>query len=63
MGIGYVIILRAVQVIDGNVAIAYRLPYDLLERVTEAILARLPRVNRVLYDFTPSKSYARYQCQ
>lgn len=60
---GYVVTLRAVQVIEGNVAVASRLPYDLLERVTEAILARLPRVNRVLYDFTPSKSYARYQCQ
>lgn len=56
---GYVIILRAVQVIDGNVAIASRLPYDLLERVTEAILSKLPSVHRVLYDFTPSQSYAR----
>lgn len=59
MGEGYVIILRAVQVIDGNVAIASRLPHDLLERVTEQILATLPAVCRVLYDFTPSQSYAR----
>lgn len=56
---GYVVILRAVQVIDGNVAVASRLPHDLLERVTESILTSLPAVNRVLYDFTPSKSYAR----
>ena len=56
---GYVIILRAVQVIDGNVAIASRLPYDLLERVTEDIMTALPSVCRVLYDFTPSQSYAR----
>jgi len=59
MSQGYIIILRAVQVIDGNVAIAYRLPYDLLERTTKSILSSLPAVERVLYDFTPSKSYAR----
>ena len=55
----YIIILRAVQVIDGSSAIASRLPHDLLERVTGGILAALPAVSRVLYDFTPSKSYAR----
>lgn len=55
---GYVVTLRAVQVIDGNLAVASRLPYDLLERVTQAILTRLPAVHRVLYDFTPSQSYA-----
>lgn len=58
MGTGYVIILRAVQVIDGTVAIASRLPHDLLERVTEQVVAQLPAVERVLYDFTPSKSYS-----
>lgn len=55
---GYVVILRAVQVIDGNVAVASRLPHDLLERTASAIL-NLPAVHRVLYDFTPSQSYAR----
>lgn len=63
MSQGYIIILRAVQVIDGNVAIAYRLPYDLLERTTESILSSLPAVGRVLYDFTPSKSYARNEAR
>jgi len=58
-GTGYVIILRAVQVLDGSAAIASRLPHDLLERVTGGILTSLPEVSRVLYDFTPSKSYAR----
>lgn len=58
---GYVVTLRAVQVIDGHIAIASRLPYDLLERVTEAILTQLPAVHRVLYDFTPSQSYARIE--
>ncbi|MBE5803919.1 MAG: hypothetical protein E7316_05345 [Clostridiales bacterium] len=57
MGAGYVIILRAVQVIDGNVAVASRLPHDLLERVTAGILATQSAVRRVLYDFTPSQSY------
>ena len=58
---GYVVTLRAVQVIDGNLAVASRLPYDLLERVTQAILTRLPAVHRVLYDFTPSQSYANIE--
>lgn len=62
-GKGFIIILRAVQVIDGNVAIAYRLPYDLLERTTESILSTLPSVARVMYDFTPSKSYARSEAR
>ena len=56
---GYIIILRAVQVIDGSAAIASRLPHDLLERATESILTAVPSVRRVLYDFTPSKSYAQ----
>lgn len=59
MGEGFVVILRAVQAVDGNLAVASRLPHDLLERVTAGIIAALPRVERVLYDFTPSKSYAR----
>lgn len=56
---GYVITLRAVQVIEGDLGVASRLPYDLLERVTETTLTRLPAIHRVLYDFTPSQSYAR----
>lgn len=55
----YVVILRAVQVIEGHMGVAARLPHDLLERVTEQILTQLPAVGRVLYDFTPSKSFAR----
>lgn len=63
MSTGYIVILRAVQVIDGNVAVASRLPHDLLERVTASILTALPAVSRVLYDFTPSKSYARSEAR
>ena len=31
----------------------------LLERVTAAIMDACPQVDRVLYDFTPSRSYAQ----
>lgn len=55
---GFVVILRAVQAVDGSLAVASRLPHDLLERATGGIITALPQVERVLYDFTPSKSYA-----
>lgn len=54
---GYVVILRACQAGDGE-AYAARLPYDLLERVTERILAGVPQVKRVVYDLTPSYHYS-----
>lgn len=56
---GYIIALRAVQAADGDTAVAARLPMDLLERATERILRVVPGVYRVLYDLTPSRSYAR----
>ena len=54
---GFVVTLRAVQTVDGAGGMAARLPNDLLERVTMEILHRCPRVERVLFDLTPSKSY------
>ncbi|MBQ9196947.1 MAG: hypothetical protein IJ157_06850 [Clostridia bacterium] len=48
-----VIVLRAVQSGDAG-AYAARMPYDLLERVTERILRELPETARVVYDLTPS---------
>jgi len=36
----------------GNAYTAYRMPYDLLERVTERILRELPKIDRVVYDMT-----------
>ncbi|MBE0600325.1 MAG: GMP synthase (glutamine-hydrolyzing), partial [Firmicutes bacterium] len=54
---GYVVILRACQAGDGE-AYAARLPYDLLERVTERILTQVPPVKRVVYDLTPSYHYS-----
>ncbi|MCE5343125.1 MAG: hypothetical protein LLF96_05985 [Eubacteriales bacterium] len=54
---GYVVVLRASQV-SGGEACASRLPFDLLERVTERILTELTEVRRVVYDLTPSQHYA-----
>jgi len=56
---GYVVTLRAVQLLDGAGGMAARLPNDLLERVTLEILNRCPQVTRVLYDMTPSKNYTQ----
>lgn len=50
---GTAILLRALQATQSG-AVAARLPYDLLERVTERIRAQLPSVSRVVYDLTPS---------
>ena len=49
----YVVALRALSR-SGPAITAYRMPYDLLERVTERILTELPLVDRVVYDLTPS---------
>ena len=48
----HAVALRAVSSQDAISAYAYRLPYDLLERVVTRITTELPGVNRVLYDAT-----------
>ena len=58
-GGGVMIILRAVQAVEGGSGMPARLPSDLLERVTADILQTCPDVQRVFYDCTPSKTYAR----
>ena len=58
-GGGMMIILRAVQAVEGGSGMPARLPSDLLERVTEEIMQVCPEVQRVFYDCTPSKTYAR----
>ena len=58
-GVGLMIILRAVQSIEGGSGMPARLPSDLLERVTEEVMRSCPDVQRVFYDYTPSKTYAR----
>ncbi len=46
------ICLRAVSFTDSSRANAYRMPFDLLERVSERIIDEVDGVNRVLYDIT-----------
>ena len=58
-GGGDMVILRAVQAAEGGSGMPARLPSDLLERVTEEIMQECPDVQRVFYDCTPSKTYAR----
>lgn len=48
----YIIALRATAR-AGSSDVSYRMPYDLLERVTARILEELPTVDRVVYDLTP----------
>ena len=50
------VVLRALQATGSN-AVAARLPSDLLERVSERITAQLPKVRRVLYDLSRSRTY------
>lgn len=49
---GYTVALRAVNHLGAMSANAYRLPYDLLERVVERITSEVEGVNRVVYDIT-----------
>ena len=49
----YTVALRAASQAGGSYAV-YRLPYDLLERVSERILAEAPGIDRVVYDVTAS---------
>lgn len=55
---GVLVILRAVQAMEGGAGMPARLPNDLLERVTMEIMQACPEVQRVFYDCTPSRSYA-----
>ena len=45
--------LHAVQRTEGSAAVAARLPYDLLERVTQTVQARQSSVVSVVYDLSP----------
>lgn len=49
---GHTVALRAVNWTNPDSATAYRLPYDLLERVVERITAEVEGINRVVYDIT-----------
>lgn len=61
---GALVVLRAVQVVGGGEsAVASRLPYDLMERVTERIRKQVPGVRRVMYDLTPSQSFSQWRSE
>jgi GMP synthase (glutamine-hydrolysing) len=60
---GMAICLRAVHASESSPAMAARLPFDLLERVSSRILKALPQVVRVVYDLTPSRNFAGIEWQ
>ena len=49
---GHPIIVRAVTSDDAMTADWARLPYDLLERISNRIINEVPGINRVVYDVT-----------
>ena len=48
----YIIALRAVDSVDGMSADWHKMPTDLLEKISNAIVNKVSGVNRVLYDIT-----------
>lgn len=56
----YTVCIRALQA-GQTTATSARLPYDLLERVTERILREQPVISRVAYDLTPSSHYGELE--
>jgi GMP synthase (glutamine-hydrolysing) len=49
---GHPIIIRAVESDDAMTADWVRLPYDLLEKMSNRIINEVPGINRVVYDIT-----------
>lgn len=56
----YMVALRALQAVQGG-ASAARLPYDVLERVTERCLSEVRGATRVIYDLTPNMNYRQQE--
>lgn len=48
----YTLALRAINTDDFMTARWTRLPYELLDRISHAIIAQVPQINRVVYDIT-----------
>ena len=46
-------IIRAVNSVDATSATIEEIPYALLGKITDRILAEVPGINRVLYDLSP----------
>ena len=49
----YPVILRAVNTVDAMTAAIEPLPWPVLQRITDRILAEVKGVNRVCYDLSP----------
>ena len=50
------VIIRAINTRDAIEATVERVPYELLEHITDRITKEVPGVNRVLFDLTPKPS-------
>lgn len=49
----YMVIIRAINTIDAMTASIEKVDWDILEVITNRILAEVPNVNRVCYDMSP----------
>ena len=49
----YPVVLRAVNTVDAKKATVENIPFELLMKITDRILAEVKGVNRVLYDLSP----------
>ncbi len=49
----YMVIIRAINTIDAMTASIEKIDWDVLEKITERILAEVGNVNRVCYDMSP----------
>lgn len=49
----YMVIIRAINTVDAMTATVEKVDWDVLERITERILAEVENVNRVCYDMSP----------
>lgn len=49
---GYVVVLRAVDSVDGMTADWIKFPYDFLDEVSKRIIGEISEISRVVYDIT-----------
>ncbi len=49
----YMVIIRAINTVDAMTASVEKVDWDVLEKITERILAEVENVNRVCYDMSP----------
>jgi len=49
----YMVIIRAINTVDAMTATVERVDWEILERITNRILAEVDHVNRVCYDMSP----------